>query len=217
MEFKPFSSQLKIAIAIVTIPLLLTAGCASNGVQTDSNYVAQEDSVISSDIVAASNSTSSESNTSTDLTGTDMTETSSSDLAQDETTEIASQTETDMKTVVDDEMPTNRVLHFNFDKSEVSDNDMSILKQHAEYLVAHPKFILSIDGHTDNRGPKHYNEKLSQTRARIVSTILVGFGAPESQLVLNNFGAMKPVEDTENWHQNRRVELSYSELYMVSK
>jgi peptidoglycan-associated lipoprotein len=113
--------------------------------------------------------------------------------------------------------PKIKIVNFNFDKFDLSDTNKSLIKQHAEFLKANPSYVLSVNGHSDYRGPEVYNEKLSLRRANSVAKLLVSFGAPESQLIINSFGASQPVEDFDNWFQNRRVEFEYSELYMVSK
>lgn len=113
--------------------------------------------------------------------------------------------------------PKIKVVNFTFDKFEITEENKVLLKQHAEYLTDNPSYVLTVNGHSDYRGPEVYNEKLSLRRANSVASILISYGASESQLIINSFGSSKPVEDYDNWFQNRRVELEYSELYMVSK
>ncbi|MFV2061551.1 MAG: OmpA family protein [Gammaproteobacteria bacterium] len=113
--------------------------------------------------------------------------------------------------------PKIKIVNFKFDEFDLNDTDKAVIKQHAEFLKANPKYQLAINGHSDYRGPEIYNEKLSLRRANSVATLLISYGAPESQLIINSFGASKPVENYDNWFQNRRVEFEYSELYMVSK
>ncbi|MFV1984442.1 MAG: OmpA family protein [Thiohalomonadales bacterium] len=125
--------------------------------------------------------------------------------------------DTQNKDTLISKQPTIKVVNFNFDKFKISDKNQTIIKQHAEFLVANPTYVLSINGHSDYRGPQIYNEKLSLRRANSVATLLMSYGAPESQLIINSYGSSKPVENYDNWYQNRRVEFEYSELYMVSK
>ncbi len=128
---------------------------------------------------------------------------------------------TTSETTTDKESKSNqpkiKVVNFTFDKFEITGDNKNLLKQHAEFLIANPSYVLSVNGHSDYRGPELYNEKLSLRRANTVASTLISYGAPESQLIINSFGSSKPVEDYDNWFQNRRVELEYSELYMVSK
>jgi len=113
--------------------------------------------------------------------------------------------------------PISNIVNFNFDKFKISDVGKSLIQQHAEYLIKNPSYVLTVNGHSDYRGPEIYNEKLSLRRANSVASLLISFGAPESQIIVNSFGASQPIENYDNWYQNRRVEFEYSELYMVSK
>ena len=111
--------------------------------------------------------------------------------------------------------PGQRIFQFGFDKAEIGTADREVLKQHADYLKAHPSVILHIQGHTDHYGPKAYNEYLSKQRAEAVAKTLIEFGAPESQLVIDALGDTQPLKKATTTAQNRRVELQYKVLEMV--
>ena len=112
--------------------------------------------------------------------------------------------------------PDKLVFNFGFDKSEVSEEDLEILQQHAEYLLENPGMTLVISGHSDNRGPKAYNQYLSEQRAKRVEAILVEQGVPESQIEVQGLGDDIPLNDASNWRENRRVELEYQDSFLVS-
>jgi len=156
---------------------------------------------------------------------TEMTEVSnitdnSEIILSDFPVEIA-KTDSDIKPIVTETSnsrePNIRLINFKFNKFEISDSSKLLVKEHAEFLVSNPNYVLTVNGHSDYRGPEIYNEKLSLRRANTIASLLISYGASESQIVVNSFGASQPVEDFDNWHQNRRVEFEYSELYMVSK
>jgi len=109
-------------------------------------------------------------------------------------------------------------LVFNFDSDSVAVHgyDHYFLKQHAGYLKSNPDLILKIRGHTDSRGSRIYNEELSKRRADKVKTLLIAFGAPESQIQMKGLGEIQPVDDESKMQENRRVELSYIDSTMVS-
>jgi OOP family OmpA-OmpF porin len=68
---------------------------------------------------------------------------------------------------------------------------------------------MSIEGHTDNRGPADLNKKLSGDRAASVRTYLIGRGVEEGRLESHGFGLERPIEtnDTDQGRaSNRRVE-----------
>jgi outer membrane protein OmpA-like peptidoglycan-associated protein len=68
---------------------------------------------------------------------------------------------------------------------------------------------MSIEGHTDNRGPADMNKRLSGDRAASVRTWLIQHGVEENRLESHGFGLEKPIEtnDTDQGRaSNRRVE-----------
>lgn len=113
--------------------------------------------------------------------------------------------------------PARLVFNFATNKAEVKASDIDELKQHAAFLLAHPELVLTVNGHADNRGPKKYNEQLSEKRAQEVARLLLTLGVPESQVKVNSYGSEMPMGDTNNWAENRRVDLKYMEnqLYVA--
>jgi outer membrane protein OmpA-like peptidoglycan-associated protein len=79
-----------------------------------------------------------------------------------------------------------------------------------QILEGHPEItLLSVEGHTDNRGNANFNRRLSKDRARAVVDWLVARGVDESRLTSMGFGPDQPLQtnDTEEGRQNnRRVE-----------
>lgn len=79
-----------------------------------------------------------------------------------------------------------------------------------DVLGAHPEIAkIRVEGHTDNKGNKAMNKKLSADRAASVVKWLVGKGIAKDRLVSAGFGDEKPVDtnDTDEGRKNnRRVE-----------
>lgn len=72
--------------------------------------------------------------------------------------------------------------------------------------------ILNIQGHTDVRGSKQYNQDLSERRVQSVIAALVEGGAPQDRIDGKAYGETRPVslESTKEAHAlNRRVELHF--------
>ena len=104
-------------------------------------------------------------------------------------------------------------IFFDYDKAEIRTDAKYELENIVDVLRAHPEMIIKIESHTDSRGRKAYNEKLSKRRAEATRDYILsrnisperiesakGFG--ESQL-LNE--CMDGVKCTEEQHQmNRR-------------
>ncbi len=107
-------------------------------------------------------------------------------------------------------------FQFGFDKAELSEEDAEILKQHAKFLLDNPEIVLNINGHTDHHGPKVYNEYLSKKRADAVAKILIEAGVQEAQIKISALANDEPLLDVDNTRLNRRVELNYIEMNMVS-
>lgn len=105
-----------------------------------------------------------------------------------------------------------RVVHFDYDQTELHTADEAVLKAHASYLGKHPKARVRLAGHTDERGTTEYNMALGERRAKAVQAYLSAQGVKSSQLDVVSFGKEKPVDTAnteEAWAQNRRVELNY--------
>lgn len=112
--------------------------------------------------------------------------------------------------------PEQLSFQFSFDKAELSDTDKQVITQHAHFLLDNPEMVLRIQGHTDHHGPRVYNEYLSKKRAEAVARILIEEGVQESQLEIIALANDKPLADIKDTRLNRRVELDYSEMNLVS-
>jgi len=106
--------------------------------------------------------------------------------------------------------PAKSVFLFAKNKTALDLQDLVFLKQHAEFLIQHPQFTLTISGHSDRSGSASYNQKLSEQRAKIVANILVKDGVPKSQLITEGLGDKIPFAKDGRMKENRRVELQYS-------
>lgn len=111
--------------------------------------------------------------------------------------------------------PISQVVYFGFDQSEVDAEDRAALEQHAEYLLENPRTAIIVAGHADNRGPKAYNQHLSELRAKRVAGVLIELGVPEERITIQALGAEDPATDLQRWHENRRVEIRYEDAYLV--
>ena len=112
-------------------------------------------------------------------------------------------------------MPDQYTYRFDSNDYNVAAAEMGNLKQHAEFLLRNPNFTLTISGHTDHVGSLSYNQKLSEQRAQFVADILVTFGAPKPQIIVDGYGETVPVSQ-DNPAENRRVELEYSQTLLLS-
>jgi OOP family OmpA-OmpF porin len=86
-----------------------------------------------------------------------------------------------------------------------------VLAQVAAVLVEHPEILkIEVQGHTDNRGGKKYNQKLSEKRSAAVVNWLIRRGNVEaSRLTSQGYGMDEPIDDNgtpEGRQKNRRVQ-----------
>jgi outer membrane protein OmpA-like peptidoglycan-associated protein len=91
-----------------------------------------------------------------------------------------------------------------------------LLRQVAGVLAEHPEIAkLEVQGHTDSRGGKAYNRKLSQKRADAVRKWLVNSGQIDSgRLSAHGYGMDEPIADNatpEGRQKNRRVQFKILE------
>ncbi|SDB85022.1 peptidoglycan-associated lipoprotein Pal [Acinetobacter boissieri] len=106
----------------------------------------------------------------------------------------------------------NRVVHFDYDSSSISQTDYQTLQAHAQFLQANPTSHVALAGHTDERGTREYNMALGERRAKAVQSYLVSIGVNTSQLESISYGKEMPVNPAhtpEAWSENRRVEINY--------
>ncbi|WP_455208139.1 OmpA family protein [Kaarinaea lacus] len=114
------------------------------------------------------------------------------------------------------QLPSTHILYFDTDHYQLLDEQREILKQHAEFLLAHPGMTLVINGHADVRGTEAYNQVLSEKRAQSVYALLSELGVEQSQLKKTGFGELQPLRDKNQWDENRRVELEFSNPVQLS-
>ena len=103
-------------------------------------------------------------------------------------------------------------VYFDFAKDSMRRESQPVLQEIAAALKAHPDWVLSIYGHTDNIGVAAQNLDLSRRRALTVRNALISqFHIDPARLsTTNGFGASQPKDtnDTDRGRaRNRRVEL----------
>lgn len=105
-----------------------------------------------------------------------------------------------------------RVVHFDYDSSELSNDDIQTLQAHAQFLMANANSRVALTGHTDERGTREYNMALGERRAKAVESFLVTTGVNANQLEAVSYGKEMPINaghDENAWKENRRVEINY--------
>ena len=100
-------------------------------------------------------------------------------------------------------------VFFDTNKSNIKDQYKPEIAKVAEKLVEYPNATASIEGHTDNTGPRALNERLSLARANSVKTSLVNeYNVDPARLSTQGFAWDQPIADNktkEGRAMNRRV------------
>ena len=91
------------------------------------------------------------------------------------------------------------------------------LNRLSNFLKANPKIKeIEINVHTDNRGSKSFNKKLSQKRAEACVKYLVSNGIPEYKLKAKGYGETKPIIESplneDEHYVNNRVEFKITKI-----
>ncbi|MFN3343604.1 MAG: OmpA family protein [Flavobacteriales bacterium] len=101
-------------------------------------------------------------------------------------------------------------VFFDLDKATLRPESRIELDKLYSFLQNNPNLKIQLNGHTDNRGDKARNQKLSEDRAKSVVEYLITKGIDKSRLSWKGFGDTKPIvpnAQTEAEHQqNRRTE-----------
>ena len=106
-----------------------------------------------------------------------------------------------------------RVVYFDFDKSEIKPEFQQIIACHAKYLRDRPMARMTLEGNTDERGTREYNLGLGERRGNAVTSALQADGGQASQMNVVSYGEERPTcrEHNEDcWSKNRRVEIVYT-------
>ena len=115
-------------------------------------------------------------------------------------------------TLVTEDINSNilQIIYFDFDKSELSSISKKEIKKFLEkYENVISKFL--IVGHTDTKGTKEYNYKLSIERANVVKNLLIDLGIKEENIKILGKGEIDlniKTNDEVPHPANRRAEIS---------
>jgi outer membrane protein OmpA-like peptidoglycan-associated protein len=104
----------------------------------------------------------------------------------------------------------NSAILFDTGKSELKPASRTDLADFAKVLKEYKDTDLVIEGHTDNKGKKAFNQKLSVARADAVIGFLEGEGVSRGRLTGRGYADEMPVADNsseDGRRQNRRVQI----------
>jgi OOP family OmpA-OmpF porin len=103
-------------------------------------------------------------------------------------------------------------VKFDFDKSEVKQDDYAEIKTVADFMNQYPQTTTTVEGYTDSVGSEAYNQQLSQRRADAVRKVMVDeYGVAADRVSAAGEGESDPIasnDTAEGRALNRRVEAS---------
>jgi len=112
-----------------------------------------------------------------------------------------------------DSLLSQRVVYFEFDRSNIRAQFRPIIEAHAAYVRANPSARVILEGHADERGSREYNLALGERRGNAVGEAMEAGRVSSSQLEVVSYGEERPVcrnSDDDCWQRNRRVEIVYT-------
>jgi general secretion pathway protein A len=101
-------------------------------------------------------------------------------------------------------------IFFGYNSNEVPETAYGPLEKCASIMEQNPSIIMIIKGYSDRAGPYAYNKKLSEFRANIVKSYLVGQGVSPARIRTLGLGEESPLESNmtaAGRRANRRVEV----------
>lgn len=99
-------------------------------------------------------------------------------------------------------------VYFDYDRASLTEQGREQLARSAEILRRYPQFLVTFEGHCDERGTPEYNLALGERRAFTARDYLESLGVDEGRLRTMSYGEERPVcSDSAEpcWRQNRRA------------
>ena len=100
-------------------------------------------------------------------------------------------------------------VFFALDSSEVDSKGQQALNTNAELMKKYPTWVITVEGHADERGTAEYNLALGERRAMAARTYLVSLGISGDRLRTVSYGKEFPFDpghDEAAWAKNRRAQ-----------
>ena len=99
-------------------------------------------------------------------------------------------------------------LFFGLDSADLDDAGRVVATANAQLLRKYPTWVITVEGHCDERGTAEYNLALGERRAVAVTTYLVSLGVSPDRIRSVSYGKEFPFDpghDEAAWGKNRRA------------
>ena len=101
------------------------------------------------------------------------------------------------------------LILYDYDKFNIREDAAIILDRLVENLIARPEIQVELGSHTDSRGTKRYNQRLSQQRAESAVNYIIAKGIDASRIKAKGYGKSQlrilDAKTEEEHQQNRRT------------
>jgi peptidoglycan-associated lipoprotein len=97
---------------------------------------------------------------------------------------------------------------FAYDSSELDAAAQQVLSANAQVLKQYPTWVITIEGHADERGTVEYNLALGEQRAQAAKAYLTALGVDAARIDTISYGEQRPADaghDELAWAVNRRA------------
>jgi len=98
-------------------------------------------------------------------------------------------------------------VYFGLDSADLDDVGRAAASANAEVLKRYSTWVVTIEGHCDERGTAEYNLALGERRATAVKTYLTSLGISPDRVRTVSYGKefpFNPGHTEDAWNQNRR-------------
>jgi peptidoglycan-associated lipoprotein len=102
-----------------------------------------------------------------------------------------------------------RAVYFELDSAVLREEGRASLQRDAQEIQSNPDWVVTVEGHCDERGNEEYNLALGERRAEAVKQYLSDLGVSPDRLKTQSYGEMEPAapgHDELAWRLNRRVQ-----------
>jgi len=99
-------------------------------------------------------------------------------------------------------------IFFLLDSADISEPARATLQANAAVLKKYPTWVITIEGHCDERGTAEYNLALGERRAVAARAYLVSLGVDANRLRTVSYGSefpFDPAHQESAWSRNRRA------------
>jgi peptidoglycan-associated lipoprotein len=99
-------------------------------------------------------------------------------------------------------------VFFAYDSTEIDAAGQQVLNANAGIMKKYPEWVITIEGHADERGTAEYNLALGTRRAAAARDYLISLGIPGDRLRTISYGKEFPFDPSHSesaWSTNRRA------------